>query len=322
MVNSARRRVRAAVLHSFRDPFSVEETEVEVPDDWVEVEVKAVGICGRDIVVWKGGFRNLKTPLILGHEVYGTYNGKPVGVFPAIVPRECTTKLGNALECPYMVLGENSPGGYADKVYVPPWILVELPDREYEKYAAAVCGVATMLHAARVAGVKAGDKVLVTGASGGVGIHGLQLLKLLGAKVYAYTRSEEKARILRSLGVEAVTDLSFYKSEGRVDSVMELVGARTINDSMRTLRPGGHLVLIGNITGERILIERPALFVMREIHIHGSAAYNMAEYKAAIEIVSRGAIKPFYKTYKLEDINIAYKDALEGRLLGRAVLTP
>jgi len=315
-------RVRAAVLRGFLSPFEVGWFESEVPDDWVPVEVKAVGVCGRDVVVWRGGFRNLKPPLVLGHEVFGVHGGKPVGVFPAIVPRECLARRASALECPYQILGENAPGGYADRVYVPPWLLVELPDDEYEKYAASVCGVATMIHASRTAGVGPGSRVLVTGASGGVGVHGVQYLKLLGAEVYAYTRSPEKARMLESLGVKAVTRPDFYEEEGRVDVVIEMVGATTVNWSMRALRPGGHLVLVGNVTGEVVTIERPALFIMRELHMHGSAAYDLEEYKTAIRLVGEGHIKPFYKTYPLAEVNEAYRDVTEGRLVGRAVLKP
>lgn len=311
---------RAAVLYGWRQPFRVEEARVRVPSDWVPVRVRSVGVCGRDLVVWKGGFPNLRLPLILGHEVFGEHEGRPVGVFPAVRPEECRRAGG---ECgDYAVLGEHVPGGYAEIVHVPRENLAPLPDGDYDKYAAAVCGVATMIHAARVAGVGRGDRVLVTGASGGVGIHGAQYLALIGAEVYAYTRSPEKARILRELGLHAVTSLDFYRSEGRVDAVMELVGGPTINESMRTLRPGGTLVLVGNITGEPIVIRRPALLVMREISIRGSAAYTPEEWLEAIRIVAEGRVKPFYRAYPLEEVNEAYRDALEGGRIGRVILRP
>lgn len=321
-------RVRAAVLEEFRKPFRVRVFEYEAPEDWVEVEVGAVGVCGRDRVVHEGGFRNLKPPLVLGHEVFGYSGGRPVGVYPAIpLTRECAGKLASGRGLcdvrEYVILGEGIPGGYADRVYVPREALVPLPDDEFEKYAAAVCGVATFMRASRVAGVKPGDRVLVTGASGGVAVHGIQYLKLLGVEVVAYSRSPEKACMLeRELGVEAVTSLDFYRERGRVDVVIEMVGARTFNESVRALRPGGTLVLVGNVTGEPVVVERPALLVMREIKITGSAAFSLPEYKAAVELVARGAVKPYYRTYKLEDVNKAYEDMKTGALLGRAVLKP
>ncbi len=321
-------RVRGAVLEAFRSPFTVREFEYEVPDDWVPVEVRAVGVCGRDVVVWKGGFANLTPPLLLGHEVFGYYEGEPVGVYPAIpVTEECKRALdedpsavcnvGEAL-----VLGEMVPGGYADRVYVPEWNLVPLPDEEFEKYAAAVCGVATMMHASRVARVSAGEKVLVTGATGGVGIHGIQYLSLIGAEVLGYTRSPERARVLRELGITPVTDPGFYRSLGRVDIVMELVGKYTFNSSMRALKPRGRMVLIGNISGEPVPIERPALFVMRELELYGSAAFSKKEYEAAVRIVGSGAVRAFYRPYRLEDVNLAYDTVSKGEIVGRAVLRP
>ncbi len=316
---------RAAVLHGFRRPFRVEEYSWEPPSGWVEVRVRATGVCGRDLVVWRGGFPGLRPPLVLGHEVYGEHEGRPVGVYPAVVGEECLRCMeGRENLCrDYVVLGEGLPGGYAERIYVPPWNLVPLPDSEYEKYAAAVCGVATFIHAARVAGVAAGDRVLVTGAAGGVGIHGVQYLVGLGLEVYGTTRSREKARVLEEIGVHPLTSREFSKEiGGKVDAVFEVVGAATINESMRALRPQGALVLIGNVEGRPVEITRPALLVMREIRLLGSAAYSRREYEAAIRLVAGGRIKPFYKSYRLEDVNKAYADMLEGRLLGRAVLKP
>ncbi len=306
-------RVRAAVLKKFRSPFTVEEVELEVPSEWVPVEVKAVGVCGRDLVVWKGGFKNLTPPIIPGHEIFGEYKGQPVAVYPAV------TIPGSELP---LVIGENIPGGYADRVYVPEENLIPLPDREYEKYAAAVCGVATLMHASSVAGLKAGERALVTGATGGVGVHGIQYLRLLGAEVIAYARNREKARVLEDMGFTVVSSLDFYRRLGRVDVVFEIVGGPTINESMRSLRFRGRLVLIGNITGEPITIERPALLVMREILLSGSAAFTRREWEAAIRVVATGAVKPVYRVYRLEDVNEAYRDALEGSRVGRIVLKP
>ena len=305
-----RLRFKAAVLKRFREPFEIETVELEAPEGWVWVRVKAVGVCGRDRVVWLGGFRNLKPPLILGHEVFGELDGKPVGVYPAL--------LGD----PPRILGEDLPGGYAEYVAIPQENIVGIPDERYEAYASAVCGVATFIHASRLAGVGPGSKVLVTGASGGVGIHGIQYLLSKDVKVYAYTRRPEAAEKLRALGAEPVSSLDFYRAHGRVDVVFELVGAATFNQSMRAVKPGGVVMLIGNVGGEPITIERPALLVMREICVKGSAAFYEREYREAVKLVGEGAIKPFYKTYKLDEVNNAYTDIQKGRVLGRAVLTP
>ncbi len=318
-------KVLAAVLERFNGPFSIREVDLNVRPNDVVVNVKSVGVCGRDVVVWRGGFRNLRPPLILGHEVFGEVDGRPVAVFPAEVDEYCLTEhSGSENLCEsYSILGEGRPGGYATRIAVPRWNLIELPDRDYDRYAAAACGVATFIHASKVAAVTRESRVLVTGATGGVGIHGVQYLsKVVGAEVYAYARNLEKAKALEGLGVHTVTDFSFYKKEGRVDAVIEVVGGPTINNSILALRPQGTLVLVGNVTGEEIRLQRPALVVMRELKITGSAAYTKAEYEEAIRLIHEGLIRPFYRAYRLEEVNEAYRDIVEGRVLGRAVLRP
>lgn len=319
-------RFKAAVLREYMAPFSIEEVDITPPEQgWVPIRVKAVGVCGRDVVVWRGGFPNLRPPLLLGHEVFGEYKGQAVGVYPGIGPAHCAENVATCTE--YRVLGEHYPGGYAEYVYVPRENLVELPSREYERFAAGVCGVATFMHAARVAGLGAGSKVLVTGASGGVGIHGVQYLLHMGVEVYAVTRSEEKARILEDIGAEPVLaekgfGVKLAREKGRVDAVFEVVGAATINESIRALKPRGVLVLIGNVEGKPITLSRPALLVMREYRVTGSAAFTLSEYRAAIRFVAGPWFKPFYRVYGLGEVNEAYRDITGGRLLGRAVLRP
>ncbi|MGC9210054.1 MAG: zinc-binding dehydrogenase [Acidilobus sp.] len=317
-------RFKAAVLKEFRAPFSVEEVELAPTEDEVPVRVLATGVCGRDVVVWLGGFRNLRPPLILGHEVVGvTEDGQMVAVYPGLVSPECAASSSENL-CPeFAILGEGRPGGYAEYVFVPRWNLIKLPGGPPEAYASAACGVATIIHASRLVGVKRGDRVLVTGATGGVGIHGVQyLVNVVGARVYGLARSQEKAKVLAELGVTPVTDLGFYKSMGKVDFVFEIVGAPTINDSLLSLRPGGTLVLVGNVTGEEITLRRPALVVMRELKITGTAAYTKAEFEEALRLIGEGVVKPFYRVYGLDEINKAYQDILDGKVIGRAVIKP
>ncbi|MEB3780478.1 MAG: zinc-binding dehydrogenase [Desulfurococcales archaeon] len=307
-------KVKSAVLKEFSKPFAIETLEKgDVKEGWRRVRVKATGICGRDIVVWKGGFKNLKPPLILGHEVFGELDDKPVGIYPGFTVGEDKKPF---------ILGEDLPGGYAEYVDAPYGNIVELPTRDYEKYAAAVCGVATMIHVARISGIGCCDRVLVTGAGGGVGIHGVQYLSMLGANVYGYTRRPEAARVLRGLGVNVVDSLDFYKKIGRMDYVVEIAGGPTINRSMRSLRFEGTLVLVGNVTGEPLVIDRPALFIMRQLRVIGSAAYSIDEYRYAIKLVGDGLIRAFYKRYSLDDVNRAYSDIMEGRIIGRGVLVP
>ncbi|MGC8542503.1 MAG: alcohol dehydrogenase catalytic domain-containing protein [Vulcanisaeta sp.] len=316
-------RVLAAVLREFNKPFNIEEFDVGEPGpNDVIVRVKAEGICGRDLVIWRGGFKNLKPPLVLGHEIFGEVDGRPVGVFGAITDGTCPyCKAGKENLCLNLqFFGEGRPGGYAEAVIAPKNNVFELPDSDYVKYAAAICPLATAIHASRLSNVGSRTRVLVTGAGGGVGIHTIQYLKYLGAYVISIT-SPAKADFVARYSDEVITDREFSRKVKDVDVVLEIVGAATINESLRALRREGVLVLIGNTEGEEIRLARPALTVMREHRIVGSAAYTRREVLEAVDLVHKGVIKPVYKVYSFRDVNQAYDDLMNQRVLGRAVLT-
>lgn len=289
-------RVLAAVLREFNKPFNIEEFDIGDPSpNDVVVRVRAEGICGRDLVIWKGGFRNLKPPLILGHEIYGEVDGRAVGIFGAIVDGTCPyCRAGKDNLCLNLqFFGENRPGGYAEAVIAPKNNVFELPDSDYIKYAAAVCPLATAIHASKLGNVGPGTRVLVTGAGGGVGMHTIQYLKSLGAYVISIT-SPGKADLVAKFSDETITDREFSRKVRDVDVVLENVGAATINESLKTLRREGTLILIGNTEGEEIRLARPALTVMREHRIIGSAAYTRGgEILKTVELLHKGVVKPF-----------------------------
>ncbi|BCU66831.1 alcohol dehydrogenase [Sulfolobales archaeon HS-7] len=306
------------VLEEFNKPLVRKEVEDQGE---VEVDVKSSGVCGRDIVIWKGGFRNLRPPLVLGHEVYGELEGRAVGIFSTVVCNSCRyCKSGEENLCENSVyLGEGRYGGYAEKVIIPRGNVYPLPDSNYEKYAAAVCPLATAIHSSKLAGVRPGDKVLVTGAGGGVGIHTIQYLKLLGAHVVSITSKEKEGKV-KPFSDEVISEGEFHKEVDDVDVVIEIVGAPTINESLRTLKRGGTLVLVGNVSGENVEVKRPALLIMRQITVKGSAAYTRNEVLESVKMINNGKIRPIYEKFKLEDVNEAIQKMVAGTIAGRAVL--
>src|SRR5258706_304353 len=122
------------------------------------------------------------------------------------------------------------------------------------------CTAAVALRALRRHGrLTAGQTVVMTGATGGVGIHALQVAKILGARVIAVTSSERKVDALRAAGADdvVVSTGAFHRdvmsrTDGGADVALELVGAPTFNSSLRSLRMGGRLALVGNVTAERV----------------------------------------------------------------------
>jgi len=308
----------AAVLEEYGRPLVIKEAEI---GEGILLKVIASGICGRDLVIWRGGFRNLRPPLVMGHEIYGELDTRPYGIYGMESCGRCRFCLsGKENLCEdARFFGEKRPGGYAKFVAVEERNLFPLPDTQYEKYAAGVCPLATAIHSSKLAGVRAGDRVLVTGAGGGVGIHMIQYLRLLGANVVSVT-SPEKARYVSHYSDEVITEREFSRYVGEVDHVMELVGSETVNESLRALKREGTLVLVGNVTGSEISLKRPALTIMREQRIVGSAAYTKAETMEAVKLIHEGRIKPVFKRYRLDQVNEALNELSRGSVLGRAVL--
>jgi acryloyl-coenzyme A reductase len=143
-----------------------------------------------------------------------------------------------------------------------------------------------------------GQTVLITGASGGVGVHAIQLARLLGAHVIAVTSSPLKVERLRALGAQEVLctpDLQFSRQvksltgEG-ADVVVEVVGSATLDQSLHALRNGGKLVVVGNVASGSAGLN-PGLVILKELEVIGSFATNIGELDYALDLVSNGRIR-------------------------------
>jgi Zn-dependent alcohol dehydrogenases len=312
---------KAYVIKNFFQNLEPIYKDEQANKDKIKVNVKACGICGRDVVIWKGGFKNLKLPVIPGHEIFGYHENKPVAIFPAISCGKCEYCLaGKENLCANLIFyGEGIDGGYAEIIYSPTENVIQLKDDNFEAYAASACPLATAIHASQIAEIKSSTRVLVTGAGGGVGIHAIQYLNHLNAYVIAQT-SKNKVSYLKDFANEVISEPNFSNVIKNVDVVFELVGSLTINESLRVIKREGKIILIGNISGEELVLKRPALSIMREHRIIGSAAYTKKEYREALDLIHEQKIKPIYKEYSLDEVNIAIHDLLKGNVLGRAVL--
>ncbi|MFZ0215767.1 MAG: zinc-binding dehydrogenase, partial [Candidatus Dormiibacterota bacterium] len=152
---------------------------------------------------------------------------------------------GSGAEVGTRVVGMADQGGWAERVAVPTRRVGIVPDH-VEPGAAATLGVAglTALRALRAAGSLLNARVLVTGASGGVGRFAVQLAALAGAEVTAAAASEDRAAGLRELGAAHLA-LGDDDLTPRFDVVMEGVGGASLDRSLGALRPGGVVLLYG-----------------------------------------------------------------------------
>jgi len=326
------------------------EEEVEVPrigDEEVLLKVEGCGICYRDTIV-RRGFMKARIPVIPGHEVSGrvievggSVRGLSRGdlvvsliyVFNRMDP-ECSPGRENTCRGNRWI-GEDTDGCYAEYVKLPYWVLVRIGDPgevKPEAYSFSACVIGTLIRAYKTLGdARKGEYVLVTGASGGVGLHAIQVGKALGLKVIAITRSEDKAKLIASMGAD---NIIVYKdkfseevrkiTDGRgPDIVIETVGGPTLEQSIRAVSRGGRIMLIGNVDPkpQQLLL---GLIILKEVKVLGVLNSTLGELEEAVKLIRDGRVKPFYKTIglNLEDVREAHRILESGRSMGRIVIKP
>ncbi|GAB7007856.1 alcohol dehydrogenase catalytic domain-containing protein [Nocardioides sp. AN3] len=336
--------MRAYRLETFGGPEVLRLGRVEVPapaPGEVLLRVAASGVCGQDVMRRRGQVdRVLGT--IIGHEMAGTV----VAVGPGVVDfavgdrlaslhrrscHRCDACLrGRSVVCSSGVLyGESIDGSYADFCVVDELSLARIPDGVgFDQAAVAACAVGTGLHALRLAGVTAGQRVLVTGASGGVGLHALQLARAMGAEVIAVTSSATK-----SVQLEAYADRVVIMRDGRFepevrrralqpDVVLDLTSAFSLADSLRAVRRGGTVVVVGNLENHPVEV-LPAAFIIRELTLVGSKACTRLELVDCLDLIDRGLVDvKIHGAVPLEDAEAAHRQLATGHVMGRIVLHP
>lgn len=342
--------MRAILLSESGPPENLVVADLPTPQakaGSVVVRIHATGVCYRDIVERRGGFAFAKRPVVPGHEWAGeiveigeAVTGFAVGDRVVNLHRaacgSCTACLGGhesrcrrALE----VFGLTVDGGYAEYVRAPVGCLVHLPHAvSYEHGCFLNCTAGVSLRALRtVASVQPGESVLVTGASGGVGLHAVQIAKLLGAKVIAVTGNEAKAAMLESVGADIVIvsgPNEIHNAVKRrtgglgVDVALDCVGEPTLNASLRSLQSGGRLVVVGNVTADRWEINAGYL-ILGELSVHGSAGANRSDLEQVLQWTAEGRLRPMvHAIWDLGEAARAHRVLESHGVTGRIVLRP
>jgi acryloyl-coenzyme A reductase len=377
--------MHAVVLSRIGGPEELEYREVPDPElasGDVLVRVKAEGVCGRDLIDRRGGFRGLKMPVILGHE----FAGEVVRVSPVVQGLSPGDRVANLLrlgcgECRaclrgetpicekgWQSFGQTRNGGYAELVSAPAATLVKIPAQVSDVEAASVaCTFGVALRALRTVGrVTLGDDVLITGASGGVGMAAIQIAKALGARVLAATSSQAKREALAEVGADEVVvhaddaaksptgddpgapgehpkgwkspttpgspqrgtgegalhDKVRALAPGGVDVALELTGSPTFTSSLRSLRNGGRLVLVGNILADAIKVN-PGAVILFGYQILGSAGCTRADLDDAFALVAQKKLTVvIHRVLSLKDAPEAHRILADRSAIGRVILTP
>jgi acryloyl-coenzyme A reductase len=316
----------------------------------IRIAVAACGVCFHDAVVRNGTFRRgVEMPVILGHEVAGTVEsmGSEVRGFRrgdlvattthSHVCGDCRhCRSGHETSCPDRVfLGDAGlNGGYAELICVDADAAQKVPAGIAPEEASIVaCSIGTELNAVRDVGrVKLGERVLVTGAGGGLGLHGVQLAHLSGAFTIAVTTTASKAGQILKAGADEVIVVergaSFSDSVRRVtndrgvDVAIDNVGSPVFEAVRRSMADDGRIVLVGQVTGDFLSIN-PAQLFLRNLSILSAKGVSRAQLADALDLVARRRIKPVVEDVRrLEDAAEAHRRLEAGATTGRLVLSP
>ncbi|MGA8741809.1 MAG: galactitol-1-phosphate 5-dehydrogenase [Terracidiphilus sp.] len=281
----------------------------------VLVRVAACGICGSDVHGYDGSSGRRIPPLVMGHEAAGVIVAVGAGVnaykVDDRVTFDSTVYCGqcvycrrgdvNLCECRQVIgvsCGEyRRDGAFAEYIAVPERILYRLPSKMSFPEAAMLEATSVALHAVKVSGVKKGDTALVVGA-GMIGLLTMQALRATGVgRVMIADIDETRLTLgellgadeaLRGTGEEIAKAVLARTGGVGADAVFDAVGrAKTVAESIDSVRKGGTVTLIGNIEPEVTLPLQKV--VSRQIKIQGTAA-SAGEYLQAIDLISNGRI--------------------------------
>ena len=327
----------------------LEVREIETPTPRageVLVEVDSAGLCGHDIAIMTGLLRRgVDHSVILGHEISGRIAGLGEGVSGVSVGDAVVASLtafcgqcdlcasGLDYRCRFgRGVGHARNGGFAEYVVLPERSVTPIPDGvDLTGAALLACPIGVCVRALAVAGVSAGESVLVTGAGGGLGIHAIQVAGSLGAQVFAATSSAEKLDVLDRFapgGVILGGELDFselvlaFTEDAGVDVVVDTVGSAVVSSSIRSLAQYGRMVMLGEVAGGRAAI-RLTDIMFRDATLQGSTGANREDIATAISLVAQGEVEPvIHATAPLEDAAEWVRLVTERSVTGRVVLRP
>ncbi len=315
----------------------LEIVQREVPTPGVSealVRIDAVGVCGSDLFLQKGGFGEAKLPRVPGHEAAGTVE--------AVGPGVTTVSVGDQVALYYITNAENPPrpnlgpgvvrmgvdvdGAFAEYVVRPESTLVRTATRiPAAELAVLTDAVATPYHALTSIGrVQAGERVAVIGI-GGIGSNAVQLASVMGAHVVAISRNPNRRELALRLGAEAAMSLAEAQAEFEAgfDLVIQCAASADMDrESIGLATFAGRVVLVATTTTPFSLLA--SSLVWRELEVRGSRGFTRTDIEAVIDLHRSGKIQTDHLTDSirpLADGNLALTDLAEGRVL-RAVLTP
>ena len=329
--------------------------DVPVPEPGpgeVRLEVTACGMNNTDVWVregaygleddpeavstWRRGRSTLTFPRIQGTDTVGRIDAVGEGVNDARIGQRVMVDFSiynrdddSLADIDYM--GHGRDGGYAEYQVVPSdhahGVRTPISDAELATFCCAYLTGEHMLDRVRLG---AGERVLITGASGGVGSGLIQLVRAREAIPYAVT-SAGKADAVRALGAEGVVlrdggdlveQVERLLDGHDIDVVADLVAGDLFNDLLRILRPEGRYTTSGAIGGPVVSLDLRTMY-LKHLELHGSSQGTRHAFRRLVAYIETGAVRPLLAgTYRLSDFHRAQSDFMAKRFIGNLVVVP
>jgi NADPH:quinone reductase-like Zn-dependent oxidoreductase len=226
-------------------------------------------------------------------------------------------------------LSKSGRGSFAEYVCASEDALAPIPDGvTFEEAAATPLAAVTALQGLRdLGGIRKGERVLVNGASGGVGTFAVQIAKAYGTKVTGVCRTE-KIDTVRSLGADEVIDytkVNFAETDERYDLILDVGAHQSVFAARRALAPGGRYVMVGGAFGPTLqtMVLGPLLSRIRNERVAMLMAEpNRADLDAVAELLASGDVVPIVdQRYPLEEVPEAIAYLESGGATGKVIIT-
>jgi NADPH:quinone reductase-like Zn-dependent oxidoreductase len=299
-----------------------ERPEPVARDGWAMIDVRAAALNHHDLWSLRGvGLDRERLPMILGCDAAGLDEEGNEVVIHAVITED-SWRGDETLDPRRSLLSERHQGTLAQRVTVPRRNVVPKPPELSFEHAA--CLPTAWLTAYRMlftrGGVTPGMTVLVQGAAGGVATALTALGSAAGARVWVTSRSESRREAALALGAEQAFESGARLPE-RVDAVMETVGKATWAHSVRSLKPGGKLVVSGATSGDAPAAELTRVFFL-QLSVVGSTMGTRDELERLIRFCLERDIRPaIHATMPLADARAGFQAMLEGDVVGKVVFT-
>jgi len=300
-----------------------EQPEPTVPEGWTTVQVKAASLNHHDLWTLKGvGITEDRLPMILGCDAAGIAEDGSEVIVHAVIGDPAAGGGDETLDPKRSLLSEIHPGTFAERVAVPRRNVVAKPAQM--SFAEAACLPTAWLTAYRMlttrGDVKSGETVLVQGAGGGVATAAIALGQALGLRVWATSRDEGKREAALALGAEQVFESGARLPE-RVDAVIETVGQATWSHSLKSLRPGGRIIVSGSTSGPNPPADLARVFFL-QLSVIGSTMGTREELEAMIALMTDTGVRPLIAAQMpMESAADAFEALAAGDVFGKLVLT-